>query len=86
MLNHEERVKDPQWITKTKPFINKYSWKGINFASEKNNWKKFKENNVTIALKVLCAKNEKIYLSYDSKHNSNREKHVILLMTTYEKG
>ena len=38
------------------------------------------ENNVTIAFNVLYAKKEKIYPAYVSKHNSNREKQVILLM------
>ena len=35
-LNHEEIKKDPQRITKITPFINKYSWEGINFPSEKD--------------------------------------------------
>ena len=39
-LIHEEIKKDPQRTTKIKPFINKYNWKGINFPSEKDNWKK----------------------------------------------
>ena len=64
-------------IAKIKPFIHKYNWEGINFPSEKDNWKKFAENNVTIALNVLCAK---IYSAYVSKHDSNRKKQVILLM------
>ena len=34
-LNHEEVEKDPQIITKIKPFINKYNLEGINFPSEK---------------------------------------------------
>ena len=46
----------------------------MNVLSEKDDWKKFEKNNVTIALKVLYAKNEKIYLAYISKHNSNSEK------------
>ena len=33
-LNYEEIKKDPQRITKTKPFINRNNWKGINFSSE----------------------------------------------------
>ena len=63
-----------------KPFINKYTLEGINFPSEKDDWKKIEKNNVTIALNVLYAKKEKIYPTYISKHNSNREKQVILLM------
>ena len=55
-LNHEEIENDLQKITKIKPFINKYYWEGINVPSEKDDWKKFKKNNVTIALNVLYAK------------------------------
>ena len=51
---------------------------GINVLSEKNDWKKFEENNVTTALDVLYDK--KIYPAYVSKHNSNCKKQVILLM------
>ena len=81
-LNPEEIKKDQQKIriTKVNPFINKYYWEEINFSSEKNDWKKIGKNNVTIALNVLYAKKEKIYPAYVSKHNSNREKQVILLM------
>ena len=55
-INHEEIKKDPQKITKIKSFINKDNWEGINFASEKDDWKIFLKNNVTIALIVLYAK------------------------------
>ena len=34
-----------------------------------------------IALNVLYAENEKIFLSYVSRYNSNREKLITLLMT-----
>ena len=53
--------KNPQRITKTKPFMNTYNWEGINYSSEKDDWKKFEKNNVTIAINVLYAKKEKIY-------------------------
>ena len=42
-LNYEEIKKDPQRITKIKLFINKYNWEGINYPSEKNDWKKFEK-------------------------------------------
>ena len=32
--------KGSQRITKTKPFINKYNWEGMDFPSEKDDWKK----------------------------------------------
>ena len=84
-LNHEEIKKDPQRITKVKTFINKYKWEGINFPSEKDDWKKFEKNKVTIALNVLHVKNYKVHPAYVSKHNSNHEKQVILLMISNNK-
>ena len=44
------------------------------------NGKKIHKDNLLIALNVLYPKKEKIYPAYDSKHNSNGEKQVILLM------
>ena len=79
-LNYEEVKKDPQRITKIKPFTNKYNWEGINFPSEKHDCKNFEKNNVTIVPNVLYAKEEKIYTAYLSKHKLNREKQVILWM------
>ena len=70
-LNHEEIKKDLQRITKLKPFINKYHWEGINFKSEKGNWKSFLKNSGRIALNVLYSKKEKVYPAYVSKHNLN---------------
>ena len=78
-LNYEEIEKDPLRKTESNPFMDKYNCKGINFPSEKDDWKKIEKNNITIALNVLYAKKEKIYPAYVSKHNSNREKQVILL-------
>ena len=49
-LNQEEMGKNPERITKIKPFINKYKKEGINFPSEKDDWKEFEKNNVKIAL------------------------------------
>ena len=43
-----------------------------------------KLTNMAIALNVLYAKKGKIYLAYVSKHNSNPEKQVILLMISIE--
>ena len=68
--------KDPKRIRKTKPFINEYNRKGINFQSEKDEWKKFEKNIVKIAPNVLYARKEKIYPAYVSEHNSNRETQV----------
>ena len=73
-LNHKEIKKDPQEITKTKPFINRYNRKKVSFSSEKDGWKKIEKNNVTIAFHTLHAKKEKIYPVDVSKHNSSCEK------------
>ena len=66
--------KDPQRITKIKPFLNRYNWEVINFPSEKDDWKKFEKNKVTIAPNVSYARKEKLFHAYVSKHNSNRGK------------
>ena len=71
-------------ITKIKLFVNKYKWEGINFPSEKGNWKKVEKNNVRIALNLLYVKKEKIYPTYVSKNNLNCKKQVILLMILNE--
>ena len=34
-------MKKSEKITKIKPYINKYNWEGINFPSEKDNWRKY---------------------------------------------
>ena len=52
MGKHSER------ITKIKSFMNKDKWKGIDFPSEKDDWKKIETNNLKIALNVLYAKKE----------------------------
>ena len=60
-LNYKEiKKKNLQKITKIKPFINKYNWEGINFASEIDDWRKFEKNNITNALNFLHAIKEKI--------------------------
>ena len=46
-------------MAKIKPFINKFELEGINFPSEKDDWKNLQKNNVAIALNVLYAKKEK---------------------------
>ena len=59
MLNHEKKRKNSERITKIKAFINKYKWEGVNFQSEKDDWKEFEKNNTTISLNSLYAKKKK---------------------------
>ena len=59
----------PERISKIQPFISKCNWEGINYQSEKDDWKKVEKHNIRIALRVLYAKQEKINPAYFSKHN-----------------
>ena len=83
-LNYHKIRKDPQRISKIKPFINQYDWKETGFPSHQKDWKKFELNNKTIALNILFVSYniEKIRLAYKSKHNFKCENQVILLMIT----
>ena len=39
-LDYQKIKKDPQRISKLKPYINQYNWKDIKFPSDKEDWKK----------------------------------------------
>ena len=52
-LNHDKIGKNSEKITQIKSFINKYKQEAINFLSEKDDWKRFEKNNVTLALKCF---------------------------------
>ena len=60
MLNYEEIKKDPQRITKMKPFINKCNWEGINFLSEKDDWKNLRKIMWQLLLMFCMLKKKKI--------------------------
>ena len=83
-LNHQNIANNPQRISKIEPFIDQYNWKEIDFPSHPKDWKKFEQNNNTIALNILFVPHntKKIGLSYKSKHNFKCENQVILLMIT----
>ena len=82
-LNLDKIKKDPQIISKIKPFIEPYSWKDIDFPATSKNWKKLESNN-EIALNILYVpyNTKKIQVAYKSKHNLTCDKQVILLMIT----
>ena len=81
-LNHQNIVRDLQGISKNKPLINQYNWKRIEIPTELKNWKKFEQNNKTIALNILFVpySTKTIRLAYKSEYNNERENQVILLM------
>ena len=76
--------KNPQRISKIKPFIGQYIWKEIDIPSYAKDWKMFEQNNKTIALSILFVPHytEKIRLAYKSKQNFKCKNQAILLMTT----
>ena len=51
-LNYQTIEKNPQRISKLKPYINKHNWEGINFPAGSKKWQKFERNSDTIALNV----------------------------------
>ena len=55
-LNYQNIERDPQRISKIKPYINKYNWEGIEFLAGSKDWKKFERNNKTITLNIFFIK------------------------------
>ena len=60
-LNLDKIKKDPQRVSKIKPFIENYNWQDIDFPSTSKDWKKFECNN-EVALNIL-------YVPYNIKKN-----------------
>ena len=81
-LNHERIKKDPLKNIKIKPFIDQYNWKDIEFPLHSKDWKKFEQNNRTIALNILFVSHntKQITQAYISKYNHESDNQVILLM------
>ena len=74
-LNHEEIKKDLRRMKKNKTFTNKYNWERINFPLEKDDWKKFEKNIVTITLNALYAKKKRyILLMFQNKTQIEKNK------------
>ena len=59
-LNHQNIDHHSERLCKPRPFINNYNWKDIEFPSHSEDWRKFEQNNKTIALNIL-------YVPYNSK-------------------
>ena len=81
-LNFNNIDRNPQRISKIKPFINNYKWNDINFPATKKDWNKFEVNNKNIALNILYVpyNTKKIEITYKSKYNLIRDNQIILLM------
>ena len=81
-LNFNDIDRNPQRISKIKPFINNYNWNDINFPAAKKDWNKFELNNKNVALNILYIpfNTKKIEIAYKSKYNLIRDNQIILLM------
>ena len=69
VLNYGENESHPERVSNTRPFINKYKWKGINYASKIDDWK--------IALNILYIEEKEISPVFISKINSNSQKQFL---------
>ena len=83
-LNYDKIDRNPQRISKIRPFIDQYNWKDIDYPATSKDWKKIEQNNESITLNILYVSHNtrKIHIAYKSRHNLTREKQVILLMIT----
>ena len=82
--NYSKINNHPEEISKLKPFIDNYNWKDTEFPSYSKDWKKFEQNNQTIALNILFVpyNTKQIRPAYISKYNYKRDNQVNLLMIT----
>ena len=83
-MNHQKIENHPERISNMKPFIDQYNWKGIDFLARIKDWKKFEQNNTTIALNIIYVPHntKTINLAYKSKYNRKHKNQVVLLMIT----
>ena len=73
--------KDPQRVSKIKPFIEKYNWEDIDFPSTSKDWKKFECNNeITLNILYVPYNTKQINIAYKSKNNLTQKRQIILLM------
>ena len=66
-LCYQKIKKHSQKISKLKPYINQYNWKGIKFLSDKKDWKKFEENNKEIAYYYINNKESILFAPHNKK-------------------
>ena len=83
-LNLDKIKKDPQRVSKIKPFIEKYNWEDIDFPSTSKDWKKFEYNNeVALNILYLPYNTKKINIAYKSENNLTQKRQIILLMISH---
>ena len=52
-LNYQKIETNPETISNIAPYVDWYTWEGIEFPVAPKDWKKIVQNNKTIALNVL---------------------------------
>ena len=84
VLNHEKIKNHPERNSDLQSFIGEYEWKNIDFPVTSKDWKKFEQDNKTIALNILFVpyNTKQIRHGYKSEYNYKRYIKVILLMIT----
>ena len=82
-LNYETIKANPERTSKLKKYINQYNWKDIKFPSDKENWKKFQQNDKDIALNEWFASHNKkeIEIAYKLKYNYKHKKVIFSMIT-----
>ena len=73
-LNYDKIDRNPQRISKIKPFIENYNWKDIDFPSTR------KDNNIALNILYVPFNTKKLEIAYKSKYNLTRERQITLLM------
>ena len=67
-LNHDKIDRNPQRISRIRPFIDQYNWKAIDFPAASKYWKKIEQNNESIALNILYVPhNTKKYILHTNR-------------------
>ena len=79
-LNYEQVKKNPQRISKIKPFIDQYNWKEIDFPSHSKKWKNSLNQiiNQLLLIVCMCLIILKKRHACKLKYNLNRKNQVIL--------
>ena len=79
-LYHEEIGKDPQRLSRLRPFAERCDWEGLEFPVAINKISKFEKRNPEIAVNVLFVSGRSIFVARRSEFNSKRDKQANLLM------
>ena len=83
-LNYQNINRNPERISKLKPFIDNYNWNSIDFLAGHKDSYAFEKNNKDIAINILYVpcKTKEIRQACISKHNKTRNIHANLLLIT----